>query len=385
MQKKILHIITKSVLGGAGKYVYDLATHLPDGYSAVVAAGGNGVLFELLTQKTIPVRHIKHFRREIGFVSDVAAFFELLALFWRERPDIIHVNSSKAGGISGFSAIIYSAFAKKPLKKIFTAHGWAFHEDRPHWQIFLIRQASRLTALCYDVIICVSGYDHASAIAHRIAPAHKLVVIYNGIDERGCAFLPRAHARQQLSAYAKTTCGESDMLVGTVGEFTKNKNHELLIGAFSDIAPRFPRAKLLIVGWGECKTRYESQIRNCGFADRIHIIEHLPCAASFLRALDVFVLPSKKEGLPYTLLEAGLAGLPVVATSVGGIPEVISHNNDGVLVSPSDRRALARSLGALLENTREQRRFGDSLRQKITRAFTLTHMLEATIKLYQKT
>lgn len=384
MQKKILYIITKSVLGGAGKYVYDLATHLPDEYSATVAAGGSGALFEFCAKKAIPTHHIKHFRRDIGFVSDISAFFELLALFWRERPDIIHVNSSKAGGISGFSAVVYSAFTKRPLKKIFTAHGWAFHEDRPHWQIFFIRWASRLTALCYDAIICVSEYDLSSAIAHRIAPACKLSAIHNGIDERDCAFLPRAHARQQLSAYAKTTYGESDMIVGTVGEFTKNKDHALLIGAFRDIAPQFPRTKLLLVGWGECKTRYESQIGNRGFADRVHIIENLPRAASFLRALDVFVLPSKKEGLPYVLLEAGLAGLPVAASFVGGIPEIISHGEDGMLVPAADQRALARTLAALLKNFREQRRLGDALRQKITREFALQRMLEATAICYHK-
>src|SRR3989338_3782447 len=152
MPKKILYIITKSVLGGAGKYVYDLATHLPDGYSATVAAGGNGALFTLLEKQSVPTHHIKHFTRNIGFARDIAAFFELLLLFWRERPDIIHVNSSKAGGIAGIAALFYEKTTGRRMRKIFTAHGWAFHEDRPKWQLALIRLLSRCTAVLYNQI-----------------------------------------------------------------------------------------------------------------------------------------------------------------------------------------------------------------------------------------
>ncbi len=135
-KKKILYVITKSVWGGAGKYVYDLATNLPkDKFEVFVAAGGKDELAQKLIRAGIPYFEIKSFQRDINVIKEILAYFEILLLLLKIRPDIIHVNSSKAGGIVGVAAWDYRFLTFNfKLKIIFTAHGWAFHESRPKWQ-----------------------------------------------------------------------------------------------------------------------------------------------------------------------------------------------------------------------------------------------------------
>src|SRR3989338_7976871 len=134
--KKILFVITKSVWGGAGKYVYDLATNLPkDKFDVRVAAACEGELVQKLRQAGIVCYNIKNFQRDIGVLKDIAAFFEILKLLYRFKPDIINTNSSKAGGIVGAASFIYKLQRSlAPLELIFTAHGWAFNEKRSKWQ-----------------------------------------------------------------------------------------------------------------------------------------------------------------------------------------------------------------------------------------------------------
>ena len=138
-EKSILYIITKSVWGGAAKYVFDLATHLPKNeFKFFVAAGSRNKLAQKIIEADIPYFEIKNFQRDINPFKEIFAFFEVLKLIYRLKPDIVHVNSSKAGGIVGLAGQVYKIIAGKKIRLIFTAHGWAFNEDRPKWQIRII-------------------------------------------------------------------------------------------------------------------------------------------------------------------------------------------------------------------------------------------------------
>lgn len=130
-KKSILFIVTKSVWGGAGKYVYDLATNLSPDFNVSVAAGGKGELFSRSNQAGIPYFRIRGFQRQVNIFKDILATWEIGWLLFRLRPDIIHVNSSKAGGIVGLAAKKYQLFAFKKIRLVFTVHGWAFNEERP--------------------------------------------------------------------------------------------------------------------------------------------------------------------------------------------------------------------------------------------------------------
>ncbi len=351
-KSKILYIITKSVWAGAGKYVYDLATGLPkdrfsaqggpaSGWEVFVAAGGNGPLAQKLKEAGIPYFEIKHFQKGISIYKDMIAYFEILFLLLKIKPDIVHVNSSKAGAIAGDAIFDYKLLTLNlKLKTIFTAHGWAFHENRPKWQIWLIKLFSKITCFYYSKIICVSEYDYQSAIKNKIAPKKKLVVIHNGIRPEDYNFYERTEKR---------------FTVGTIGEATKNKGHEYLMETarnFSDI--------------------------------NFNIISNLPDAARHLKNFDIFVLPSLKEGLPYVLLEAGLAELPVIATAVGGVPEIIEDNKTGILVNPANSQELAEAIKKLIKNSSLCQKLSQSLHQKILQEFSFGEMLDRTLTAYEK-
>ena len=341
--KKILFIITKSVWGGAQKYVFDMATSLPkDQFEPIVAGGGKGIMAEKIISAGLPYLEIKSFQRDISFWKEIVSFFEILKILFKTKPDIVHVSSSKAGGMAGMAILTYLA-VKPPrggLTAVFTVHGWAFLESRPKWQIFLIKLASKITCLFYDKIICVSRNDYNEAIKNKIAPAQKLTFIHNGINPADYNFQERM---------------EKEFTVGAIGEATKNKGHKYLIEA----SKNFPDIKL-------------------------NIISNIPNASKYLKNFDIFVLPSLKEGLPYVILEAGLAGLPIIASNVGGIPEIIENGKEGLLVPPANPEELAVAIKKLIEDKTLRENLAKNLHEKIQREFSLEKMLKETISQYLK-
>jgi glycosyltransferase involved in cell wall biosynthesis len=387
-KKKILYVITKSAWGGAGKYVYDLATNLPkDKFEIYVAAGGEEELASKIKEAGVFYYNIINFQRDINVLKEIFAYFEIIFLLLKIRPDIIHVNSSKAGGIVGIAAWDYRFLTFNfGLKIIFTAHGWAFHEIRPKWQIFIIKLLSKITAFYYSKIICVSEFDRLSAVKNHIASAKKLITIHNGIKIENYHFLSKEEAcenlKSQISNLKNKIEAKKEIWIGTIGEFTKNKGQKYLIDAIKLLVTRYPLLVAIIIGWGEEKSNLKSQISNLKLENNIFLINNLPDAASYLKAFDIFVLPSIKEGLPYTLLEAGLAELPVIATKVGGIHEIVGHD-EGFLVDAGNSNELAGKIEELIENSEKRKFMGINLWHKILREFSLEKMLTSTLSAYE--
>lgn len=359
--KKILFVITKSVWGGAQKYVCDIAVNLPKNeFEAIVAGGGNGPMAEKIKMAGLSYFEIKSFQRDINFWKEIVSFFEILKILFQTKPDVVHVSSSKAGGIAGVACFVYSAMrrassfwnhfpyvrdgktnlpASLPVA-VFTIHGWAFLESRPRWQVWLIKLASQITCLFYDKIICVSRNDYNEALKNKIAPAKKFIVIHNGINPADYNFQERT---------------EKEFTIGTIGESVKNKGHKYL----EETMKNFPEIKL-------------------------NIISNIPNASKYLKNFDIFVLPSLKEGLPYVILEAGLAGLPVISSNIGGIPEIIENGKNGLLVPPANPKKLADAIKKLIEDKTLRENLAKNLREKIKKKFSLEKMLEQTTPLYKK-
>ncbi|MFC1757080.1 glycosyltransferase [Patescibacteria group bacterium] len=356
IRKKVLYIITKSIWAGAGKYVYDLATNLPHyKFEVLVAGGGSGEMAQKIKEKNIPYYNIENFQRDVSVFKDFFAFFEILSLLNKTRPDIIHVSSSKAGGITGPAILFYRIFnflslKGLSLKTIFTAHGWAFSEKRPKLQIKFIKIFSKITALFYNKIICVSEFDRQNALKNKVTSRKKLITIHNGIDPENYNFLSKSEAREKLIKNYNLKIKNSDLWVGTIGENTKNKGHKYLQKALPNSV----------------------------------IIQNLPQGYNYLRAFDIFVLPSLKEGLPYIVLEAGLARVPVVATRVGGIPEIIEDKKTGLLVNPANALKLKEAIKKLENNPEKKNTLSFALWEKINKEFVLKNMLDVTISTYVK-
>jgi glycosyltransferase involved in cell wall biosynthesis len=385
---KILYIITKSNFGGAQRYVYDLATKLPRGdFDVAVAMGGDGGLKDKLNEAGIKTIRIDRLGRNINIFDDVAVFFNLFKLFRKEMPDVIHLNSSKIGGLGALAA----RFARVP-RIVFTAHGWAFNETRSGWQKVSIKMLSWLTVFLCHSVITVSERDGKQG---REMPffGKKIVVVHNGVSK--IDFKSKEAARGDIlgALGSRTTklAGETVWL-GTIAELHKNKGLEYAIQAIAYLGKdrpslvwegrSFPRFVFAVIGEGEQRENLEDLIKKYGLKKNIFLVGYKKNAPSLLKAFDVFILPSIKEGLPYVLLEAGMAGLPSIASDTGGIPEIIDDMESGILLQPGNSKEIAKAITYLKENNDKMREFGQKLHEKVTENFSTNQMLEKTMKIY---
>lgn len=359
----VLFVITKSNWGGAQRYVYDLATNPQPGFTVAVVAGGNGILIQRLEEagvRTIPLRALQ---RDVSLLKDLWSMFELYAICRKEKPDVVHLNSSKVGALGAFAARL----AGVP-RIIFTAHNWFHNESRPIYVRAVTWLIQALTQLLVHQTIAVSD-----AMVKTAPFPTRCVRVYNGV--RGTALRARSEAREYL--LAKGAILDDRIAVGTIGELHKNKGHDVLLEAFVKL--RGP-ATLTIIGEGEERPRTEARVQKLGLAN-VSLVGHVDGASEYLSAFDVFVLPSRTEAFAYVLLEAGLASLPVVATNVGGIPELITEKT-GVLVRTNDPEALTQGLDALIASHEARVRYGSALHTVVTCDFSMEDMVAKTYAYY---
>ena len=309
---------------------------------------------------------------------------ELALTFRKKRPDVVHLNNSKAGVVGALAARLSNAFSKHRIKVVFTAHGWVFNPKndlspfRRRFYIFLHRIAAR----GQDTIICASRYDRELALKHGIAPPEKLVVIYNGIDPQTINFLDRASARRAILDKLKAKSYQlkaSDTWVGSVGRLTKEKAYDDFIAAASQIDD--PEVSFFIIGAGPLRENLQEKISELKLQERFFIIPGISPAAPFLKAFDIFVLSSIKEGLPYSLLEAVSAGVPTVTTGVGGMPEAIAGN--GLIVPPKNPAMLREAIQKLIKDQKTRGKLPDEAQRGPQKEFTLKVMLEKTAAVYR--
>lgn len=353
-------VITKANQGGAQRYVRDLAIRLPrERYMVAVAHGGSGWLHTTLAESGIRTIPLAHMGRNISMLREYRAALELALTIWRERPDILHLNSSKVGA---FGAVIGRALGVPRI--VFTAHGWPHNEKRPRIKRALIHMSEWITILLCHRTIAVSE------AMYREAPLKKnVVVIHHGIEPP--RFLAREEARRALGL------APDAFIIGTVAELHANKGLDILIRA----AAHLPHT-IAIIGGGEEHERLREEARTLTILDRVIFLGERPGAAALMRAFDIFVLPSRTESFGYVLLEAAHANLPVVASAVGGIPEIIHHEKTGILVPPENPEALAAALKKLAENGEARARLGSALFNFATTRFSLGETVSATMRVY---
>ena len=394
-KKKILYIITKSNWGGAQRYVYDLATHISkEDFEKKVIVGGRGDLTSELSKLHIQTISLKSLTRDVHILKDILVFFELIILFNQEQPDIIHLNSSKIGALGGLAGRINNIFrffspSKNGYAKIiFTAHGWAHTEThRPLWQRYFIAFFHWLTITLSHKTIAVSS-GSKDEVRHFPFVYNKIEIIHNGITPP--LFLDKQHARQAISIIAKDPqLLNSTIWIGTIAELHKNKGLSYLIKSFaalhqSTTNQSLRNTRLIIIGDGEEKETLEKLARSLYINQYVYILTKEHSANTLLKSFDIFVLPSIKEGLPYALLEAGSAGLPTIASKVGGIPEVIHHDKNGFLTEPGSAQSLTVAMKKLLLNPGVMEELGNTLKFKIEKDFSLKQMVQKTTLLYSK-
>lgn len=379
-KKRILYLSTKSVLGGAQRYIVDLVDYLPkDQFECAVAAGGYGNLATKIKERAIPYFEIRGLDRDLSILADVIAFGQILRIIKKFHPDILHLNGPKISGLGAVAGRLLGV-----PKIISSTHGWPFLEARPSWQKKLIKFFTKIGILFQDSIICVSDFDYRTALHERIAPERKLVSIHNGVDSKKHIFLPKSEAREKLFQNLHRSLPKETFVVGAIAEYTRNKGLLYLIEATSHVINIKPKVVFVLIGWGEQKAELLRSIHLNHMEDHVFLIDHLPTEAfAYLKAFDLFILPSLKEGFAYTLLEASLAELPIITTRVGGNPEIIENFKTGLLVEPASPEEIISAISHLMANPKDRESFGEAARKNAISNFPILSMVQMTGALYQ--
>lgn len=377
MKVKVLYIITGSDTGGAQKYVRDLANNLnQDFFESKILYGGRDL--KRLSNAIRPWQF---------FFNDWLAVLELMEVYQKERPQIIHLNSSKAGVLGSLAAFLYNlkpTNSKLKAKVVFTAHGWVFNPtndlslSKRRFYIFL----HKVSAWFQDFIICVSKYDYHLALQYNIALAKKMAVIHNGIDSN-LEFLDKETAREELIKKLQITNHKLQIdkpWIGSIGRLVKEKNYETFIQAASLI----PDAYFFIIGSGPENEDCKSQIINYQLQNRFFLVNPTGNDAQYLKAFDIFAMSSIKEGLPYILLEAMLAELPIASTKAGGIPETLKNNENGLLVDQKNPVLLAKAIRSLLADKNTASKLAETAKKNVREKFSLRQMILKTAEIYQR-
>lgn len=379
---KILYIITKSDIGGAQKYVSDLARKLPSSeFEAKILYGGKDIRW--LSNKVW---------LWALFLNDWLAIAELVRIFQREQPDIIHLNSSKAGIIGSLAGFLYKKSGNpsadglrtsKNLKIVFTAHGWVFNPTNELFPMirWIYIALHKFAAYFQDAIICVSEYDYVLALHLYIAPREKLHTIHNGIDE-DIKFLDKKTAKDEI--IRKLGLGSSQFKnnrpwVGSVGRLVREKNYETFVQAAATI----PNINFFIIGDGPEYNKLKSQSEKLKINDRFFFVPPTGNDAVYLKAFDIFVMSSIKEGLPYILLEAMAAELPIVVTEAGGIPEIIKSHENGMMIAQKNPHQLAQAIQGLIANPQIASELKKTAHHAVREFFNLQKMMKKTEVVYK--
>jgi glycosyltransferase involved in cell wall biosynthesis len=383
--KRILYVITKANWGGAQRYVFDLAVASKKaGFEVAVAYGVPGELQERLEAAGIRTIALNSLSRDIKLTSEFSAFGNLVRVFQAERPDVVHINSSKAGALGGLAARI----AGVP-RIIFTAHGWAFNESRPLWQKIIFKLVYAFTILLSSYTICVSHKTQKDMEKWTPGFSKKMVVIYNGVH--AAEYMTRAEARTVVCAslWPDDSQGSTSVLdtqneiwLGMLSELHPTKRVEDAIEAVKILTRTYPEIKLVVLGEGEQRTYLEEKIKTLGLEESVKLAGFLENGPSYLNAFDIFVHTSRSEALGYAVIEAGFAGLPVVATRVGGIPEIIKNGVTGELVPPLVPKEVAKSVERYLQNFENAEKMGLLLQKEVQARFSLDTMISKTLEIY---
>jgi glycosyltransferase involved in cell wall biosynthesis len=348
---RVAHVLRSLEFGGAERLVVDLAgLQKASGRIApeFVCLESFGPLLEEAERRGIPC-----VLAGTGGIRYVSGIWRLWRRFSLGRPDIVHTHNY----LSHVHAAPAARLAGIPV--IHTKHGKA---------VTSFAWSKRFRKFLYelaDAIVVVSKETGESFRAKSGVDRAKLTVIYNGIDTSRFASLDRAAARRELGL------DEDRIVFGAVSRLDPVKDHPTMLRAFKSAVDRCARCMLLVVGDGPERATIERLIAELGLGQTVRLEGFRSDIPTYLVSLDVFLQPSTEEGLSLTILEAAATGVPIVASRVGGTPEIIESGKTGTLVPAGDVAALARALGGFIEDPEPFREMARRAREDVARRFSL--------------
>jgi len=332
---------------------------------------------ELLRCLDFPVKEI-YIDRKISPWSDLRAILQMFYYFRTVAPEIVHTHTSKAGVVGRVAAKL----AGVP-NIVHTVHGFPFHPGMPVVKYRLYRQVEKWMAGITDVMLSQSEEDIVTANKLGIRPRRgELIYIGNGVDL--AEFDPaKYHLYRRLQIREDLAVSGTDPVITIIGRINREKGYHDLVKALQHVRD-IPWQALFIGPDEGFLAALKQLIDRCGLRDRIRVLGPRDDIPDLLAATDVYVLPSYREGLPRSLIEAQAMALPCVATNIRGCREVIENNVTGFLVNPGDSEELSRALRKLLLDPGLRLRMGQEGRRRVRRCFDETTVSRRVMAVYEK-
>lgn len=377
---RIAHIITRMDWGGSPDIVRMLCNGLdPSSYDVTLIYGrtshASARTAEFLSAMKEKAVSLPCLRRNINPVLDAAAFIRLVIILKRGAFDIVHTHTSKAGGVGRLAARIAGVRVI-----VHTPHGHVFYGYFNAFVSGAFAAIERVLSRITSAIIVLTGCEREDMVRLRIASLDQMRVIPNGLDMSlyGKRFiLKREEIRGSFGL------SPDSILVGTVGRIEHVKGTAHFVDAAREICSTDGRAKFIIAGEGSQRAALEEKVRSWGLENRIVFLGWRDDVAEFLAALDIFVLPSLNEAVGLSLIEAQASGVAVIATRVGGIPEIVTDGVTGLMVNPSSSDEIACAIKTLVNDPAKRESLAQAAIASLEDRFSVTKMISATENLYR--
>ena len=373
---RVLHIHTLPIVSGSGINTF-LSMQGMDRklYEVDLACAPGGRLIHLVQKNDMKVRPFRHLIQPLHPLKDTLALLELIVFLKRNPYHIVHTHNSKAGFLGRLAAKLAGVPAI-----IHTVHGFAFHDQEPLWRQMLFRNLERLGSRWCDKMIFISQPLIDWALRERIVGEEKIAKIYSGIQLD--LFRP-VKSDVKMEIRKKWKLNQKEAVVGMVSKLWEGKGHVTLIEAFKLLRRQIKDAKLVIVGEGYLYNELLGLVNMNGLRDSVLFTGFQMDVSEIIATFDVAVLPSFFEGMGRVLLEAMAMQKPVVASRVGGIPDLVEHGINGLLVRPGNVKELADALERILSDKRLANRMGREGRKTIKEQFSSDVMVQSIEKVYR--
>ena len=342
---RVLRVIARLNVGGPALHVTYLARGLAErGYETTLVAGDVGrgeASMAFVTERAgVDVVRLRGLTRELSPFRDAVAAWRLARIIRKVRPDVVHTHTAKAGAVGRTAALL--AGPRKPVV-VHTFHGHVLRGYFGRAGTLVFRAIETVLARVTDRLVAVSPEVRDELVSLGVAPSERFSVIRLGIElEPRVAFdgdLPELRRRHGI--------GADTFVVGWFGRMTAVKRTDDLLTTLAALHERGVAALLILVGDGDDRERLEERAHELGLARSCLFLGYQEDVAPWYAVCDAIALTSASEGTPVTIIEALAAGRAVVATSVGGVPDVVDEGESGFLVPPGDTHALAERLEIL--------------------------------------
>jgi glycosyltransferase involved in cell wall biosynthesis len=380
---KVLRVIARLNMGGPALHVAYLTAGLQErGYDTTLAAGslarGEDSMAFVADELGVEVIRIDELGREISPLRDLVATIRLARLIRRERPQILHTHTAKAGTVGRVAALL--AGSRRPPIVVHTFHGHVLRGYFGPVRSLFFRLLERGLASKTTALVAVSPQVRDDLVALRVAPRERFVVIRLGIElEQRVA--PEQDGRLESRRYLGIPVDR--FAVGWIGRMTAVKRTDDVLIAFRRLRDSGVDACLCLVGDGPDRPQLERRAHELGIVRDTLFLGYQEDVAPFYAAFDALVLPSGNEGTPVSAIEALAAGRPVVATRVGGVPDVVRDGEDGFLVEAGATDDLADRLGRLAKDPALRKRMGEQGRGRVLPRYAVERLVDDVDRLYR--